>query len=327
MEVSTLRLFITGVSGYLGMVVLRTLEDDASIESIVGVDLCLPAVSSPKLEFHAMDVRDHAGIREAMRGCDATLHMAYIFDEIRDKEKTHDINVNGSKNVFHACLDTGTPWLIQVSSMAAFGAHPDNPFPLSEDDYPRGDHRCYYSYGKAEIEHYLFRLGQQHPELGITILRPCIIVGESMDNTVSWLMSRKLGLSLRGSDPHTQYIHEDDLAAAIQLVLRHEARGIYHVTSDDTISFDEMVRLAGMIAPAVPPDLLCSIADISYRLGFSPISSHWINLFRHSMVGSNERIKRELGWRPTYTSKELFRLVLEAGRKNNNRKAHVNSAA
>ena len=310
-----MRLFVTGISGYLGTVVLRSLEADPAIESIVGVDLCPPAADSPKLDFREMDVRDHAGIREAMRGCDAALHMAYILNEIRDKEKTYDININGSKNVFHACLDTATPWLIQISSMAAFGAHPDNPFPLSEDDYPRGDYRCYYSYGKAEIEHYLNRLSQKHPELEVTILRPCVIVGERLDNTISWLFGRRVALSLRGSDPHTQYIHEDDLAEAVRLVLKHRAHGIFHVTSDDTIAFSEMKRRAGMIAPAIPPDFACSLADISYRLGLSPISSHWINMFRHSMVGSNEKIARELGWQPSYTSKELFEVVLEAGRK------------
>ncbi len=309
-----MRLFISGISGYLGTVMLEALENEPSIESIVGVDLRPPSARPDKLEFHEIDVRDREGIREAMRGCDAALHMAYILDEIRDKKKTHDININGSKNVFHACLDTSTPWLIQMSSMAAFGAHSDNPFLLSEEDYPRGDCRCYYSYGKAEIEHYLYRLSQLHPELEFTILRPCVIVGRRLDNTISWLFGRKTALSLRGSDPHTQYIHEDDLASAVKLVLQRGARGIYHVTSDDTIAFSEMMQRAGIKAPAVPAELMCRTVDTAYRLRLSPISSHWFNMFRHSMVGSNEKIKRELGWRPTYTSRELFELVLEAGR-------------
>jgi len=312
-----LRLFVSGISGYLGTLVLSALENDPAISSIVGVDLRPPCVEPSKLEFQEVDVRDASGVRKAMRGCDAALHMAFVLDEIRDKEKTYDININGSKNVFHACLDTATPWLIQLSSMAAFGAHPDNPFPMSEDEYPRGDRRCYYCYSKAEIEHYLYRLSQQHPELDVTILRPCVIVGRRLDNTISWAFSRKVAVSLRGCDPHTQYIHENDFAAAVCLVLEKRAKGIYHVTSDDTIAFSEMIARAGMIAPPIPPDLLCSLADLSYRLRLSPFSSHWVNMFRHSMVGSNEKIKRELGWQPSYTSHELFDLVLEAGRRNN----------
>jgi len=308
-----LRLFISGISGYLGTVVLSALENDPTVGSIVGVDLQPPCIESNKLEFHEVDVRDSSGVRRVMRGCDAALHMAFVLDEIRDKEKTYDININGSKNVFHACLDTATPWLIQLSSMAAFGAHPDNPFPMNEDEFPRGDRRCYYCYSKAEIEHYLYRLSQQHPELDVTILRPCIIVGKRLDNTISWAFSRKIAVSLRGSDPHTQYIHENDFAAAVCLVLEKRAKGIYHVTSDDTISYSEMIARAGMIAPTMPPDLLCSLADLAYRFRLSPFSSHWVNMFRHSMVGSNEKIKNELGWQPSYTSRELFDLVLEAG--------------
>ncbi len=307
-----MRLFVSGISGYLGGVVLRTLEGEPCVEEIVGVDVRPPATTSGKLDFRAVDVRDPAGVKEAMRGCDAALHLAFILDEIRDKKATYDINVNGSKNVFHASLDAGVPWLIQLSSMAAFGAYPDNPFPIDEDEYPRGDPRCYYSYCKAEIEHYLCRLSQLRPELAITILRPCVIVGEGMDNTVSWVFSRKLAMRPRDSDPHTQFIHEDDLAEAIRLVLLSGAKGIYHITSDDTIALSEMIRRAGMYAPRASADVMCRLADLAFFLRLSPMSSHWINMFRHSMVGSSEKIKRELGWRPKYTSRELFELVLQA---------------
>lgn len=118
---------------------------------------------------------------------------------------------------------------------------------------------------------------------------------------------------LHGLDPHTQYIHEDDLAQAIQLVLHKGAKGAYRVTSDDTIALSEMIARTGKAAPALPADSLCRMADLGYRLGLSPISSNWINMFRHSMVGSNEKIKRELGWKPSYTSKELFEEALKAG--------------
>jgi hypothetical protein len=68
----------------------------------------------------------------------------------------------------------------------------------------------------------------------------------------------------------------------------------------------EMMSRAGMFAPALPLGFLCRLADISFRMGTSPVSSHWIRMFSESMVGSNEKIGRELGWRPAYTSSELF---------------------
>ena len=104
-----MQVFITGVSGYLGGLICRSLEDDPSIERIIGVDLQAPTHVTPKLEFHRHDVRD-PGIRKSMEGSDVVLHMAFVLNEIRDKARTYDININGSKNVFHACLDTGVPW-------------------------------------------------------------------------------------------------------------------------------------------------------------------------------------------------------------------------
>lgn len=41
-------------------------------------------------------------VRGPMEGANAVLHMAFILDEIRDKRRANDININGSKNVFHA---------------------------------------------------------------------------------------------------------------------------------------------------------------------------------------------------------------------------------
>lgn len=299
-----MKLFITGVSGYLGGLVCKVLEDDDSVEAIVGVDVAPPRATTGKLDFRECDVRDPR-IRDAMSGCDACLHMAFVLNEIKDKEKTHDININGSKNVFHACLDAGVPWVIQLSSMAAFGPHPDNAVPLTEDDYPRGAPDVYYCYGKAELEHYLSWLSARRPELEVTVLRPTVIIGESIDNTVSWLFKSKVGLRPRGHDSLAQYIHEDDLASAIQVVLRNRALGVYHVTSDDTMSVSEMLRLAGMFAPAVPKRFLEKLTDLAFAVGAAPVSGHWIRMFSESMVGTSERLKA-LGWAPAWTTRELF---------------------
>jgi UDP-glucose 4-epimerase len=300
-----MRLLVTGVSGYLGGIALEALEGEPAVESIVGVDVKSPAVASDKLEFHLADVRD-PGIGEYARGCDAALHMAFILDEIRDKHKTYDININGSINVFDSCARSGVPWMIQLSSMAVFGPHPDNPVPLREEDFPGGAPDCYYCYSKAKVEHYLMWLREKHPDLEVTVLRPTVVVGEGLDNTISWLFSKKIGLRIKGHDPLAQFIHEDDLARAIGKVLDKHLVGTYHVTSDDSIRLSEMLRRAGMRAPALPMEVLCLLADISFRLGMSPVSSHWIRMFSESMVGTSEKLKRDAGWEPRYSSSDLF---------------------
>ncbi len=301
-----MRLFVTGISGYLGGLLLRSLEEADFIEGVVGLDVKEPALTPTKLEFRLGDVRD-PGIAGMMRGCDAVLHMAFILDEIRDKALTDDININGSRNVFDRAVEAGVPWIIFLSSMAAFAGYPDNPLPIMDDDYPRGHRGIYYSYAKAEMEHYLRYLRERNPGLKVTVLRPCVIAGPNINNTVVKLFSLPFAARPGGQDPETQLITEEDLVSAILLALEKRAEGNYNVTSDDWVKMTDLMRERGLRAPSVPMEPLCRLADISFRLGTSPISSHWIRMLAYRLAGSNEKIKRELGWRPSKTTMQIFR--------------------
>ncbi len=301
-----MRLFVTGISGYLGSLLLRSLDQADFVNEVVGLDVKEPPLQPEKLEFRRGDVRDPGVVRH-MRGCDAVLHMAFVLDEMRDKELTDDININGSRNVFDRAVEAGVPWIVFLSSMAAFAGYPDNPFPIMDDDYPRGHRGIYYSYAKAEMEHYLRYLRELHPRLRVTVLRPCVIAGPNIDNTVVKLFSQPFAVRPGGCDPETQLITEEDLVSAILLVLEKGAVGNYNITSDDWVRMSDLMRERGLRAPAVPLRPLCTLADISFRLGVSPISSHWIRMLAYHLVGSNQKIKRELGWRPRKTTMQIFR--------------------
>jgi len=307
-----MRLMVTGISGYLGGLLLRSLDDSDFIDEVVGLDVKQPPLRPGKLSFRRGDVRD-PGIVEHMRGCDAVLHMAFILDEIKDKTLTDDININGSRNVFDRAVEAGVPWIIFLSSMAAFAGYPDNPLPIMDDDYPRGHRGIYYTYAKAEMEHYLRYLREMHPGLKITVLRPCVIAGPNIGNTVVKLFSQPFAVRPGGCDPETQLITEEDLVQAIMLVLEKGAVGNYNVTSDDYVKLSDLMRERGLRAPSVPLEPLCRLADFSFRLGTSPISSHWIRMLSYHLVGSNEKIKRELGWKPGKTTMQIFRETFAGG--------------
>ena len=61
------------------------------------------------------------------------VHMAFIVDEIKDKNKTHDINIKGSQQVFQAGAAAGVKKIVYTSSIAAYGSHADNPLGITEE--------------------------------------------------------------------------------------------------------------------------------------------------------------------------------------------------
>ncbi|MDY6795165.1 MAG: NAD-dependent epimerase/dehydratase family protein [Actinomycetota bacterium] len=201
-----------------------------------------------------------------------------------------------------------------LSGMAAYGAHPDNPVHLTEEDFPGGDPLDCYRYAKAELEHCLQWLTRRNPGLEVTILRPTIIAGANIDNLISWLFSRKLGASLLEHDSLAQQISEEDLASAIRLVLHHRARGTHNIISYDCMPVSEILKRAGMIRLPLPVSLVCWMMDLLFKIGLSRISSHWVRQFLYPMVGTSDKLKEELGRKPINTTEELLEEILRAVR-------------
>src|SRR5437588_758634 len=77
---------VTGVSGYLGRALVRTLDDETDITRIIGVDRVEPRFTGRNLEFYSLDVRSPA-LAEVVAGADAIVHLAAVHDdpdEIKD---------------------------------------------------------------------------------------------------------------------------------------------------------------------------------------------------------------------------------------------------
>ncbi len=60
--------------------------------------------------------------------------------------------------------------------MAAYGYHPDNPLPLTEEVPTRGSAEHHYSEQKAACEAALADI-TKGSALGVFVLRPCIVAG------------------------------------------------------------------------------------------------------------------------------------------------------
>src|SRR3546814_4538446 len=83
------------------------------------------------------------------------------------------------------------------------------------------------------------------PELNITILRPCNVLGPGVRNTMSLLLSRSLAPVLLGFSPLMQFLHVDDMAEALVAAFEQNKPGVYNVAPDDYVTYQVAVEKSG----------------------------------------------------------------------------------
>jgi UDP-glucose 4-epimerase len=310
-----MKYLITGGSGYIGgrLIELLTQREDTEV---VNLDLKPPPFQRPRTRFVQMDIRDR-GIRALLETerPDALVHLAFVLNPIRDEHTMYDIDVNGTDNVLTAASAAGVSQLLVASSTTAYGAFPDNPVPLTEEDPVRGLPGYEYARDKTEIDRLCQLWAARHPDRLMTIVRPTIVFGPNVDNYIVrfWSQSPFFPL-LDGLDPDWQFVHEDDVVDAISRLLTEKRAGIFNLTADGTIKLSECARLAGVKTRRISTRLYKRIARTAWALHLPKVEAPpgQIDFILYPWIASNEKLKAELGWTPRYTSRETFEITMRA---------------
>jgi UDP-glucose 4-epimerase len=302
---------ITGVNSYFARMVLPRLQNDPDIKKIIGIDIAPFELDDKKVEFFREDVRSDK-LPGLLKGVDTVLHLAFIVEEIHDKKKTHEINIDGSKNVFRSCVESGVKKIVYTSSIAAYGAHPDNPIGITEE-YPLVENKdSYYSTDKVAVERFLKGFREQHPEIKITILRPPIIIGPNLGNVFREEWERKLALIPKERDNPIQFLHEDDLGEAIYLSVKRDIPGIFNIAADDSSSMQKLYEIAGIKTIKVSTKRLKTLTNVLFALRLYHFSQGWVSLGEFPIIVNNEKFKKKTGWKPRYTTEGAFRDLMSS---------------
>lgn len=310
---------VTGCSGYIGSRLAPLLEKSAEVSKILGVDLNPPRYSSSKMEFHRLDVRDPRLTNLFVLGeVEKVVHLAFIVNPLRDERLMHDIDVNGTRNVLAATAACGARHLVIASSSSAFGAFPDNPDWLTEKDHPRRMPNYTYASDKYEVEMICHLFKEDHPEVKMALVRPCIVYGPNVDNYLSRFIIRLPFFPGVGSErPEMQFVHEDDTAEVFMRVLELEAEGFFHACGEGTVNVEEIAEMAGKRIVPIPPAVAYPAVDLLWRLRAPLIEgpSGMLDFIRYRWTISDGMTREALGLGPRMPSREVLKLMIETHRK------------
>ena len=312
------KIFITGISGYLASLLARTLleqegqahdhPDRGNDLTIIGIDIREPGFSHPNLEFIRQDVRTPVADLLKEKGVDTIVHTAWVLPPDHDVSRMEDINVNGTLNILEGAVAAGVDQVLYTSSTTAYGFHPDNENPLTEESPLRGNADFTYAKNKREMEAVFKEFSDKHPDICTTVLRPCYVAGPGLDNPLSDYLKKPVVPLLNKTAPF-QYVHEDDLIRVMILALETRRPGIFNVAPEGTIEFDEMARMLGNIPLRLPGGVIRLFNGLAWHLRISFLSrfpNAGLNLLRHPWLASSEKLVRETGFKFQYDSRQAF---------------------
>ncbi|SHK55290.1 UDP-glucose 4-epimerase [Desulfatibacillum alkenivorans DSM 16219] len=305
---------ITGVNSYFASTLLPQLQADPDVEKIVGIDVTPWRGGFSKVEFHREDIRSQA-VEDLFKDVDTVFHLAFVVSEIQDKKKTFDINIQGSKNVFQACVKNQVRKVVYTSSNTVYGAYKEIPLNVDEEQPVYRNKESYYNQSKVDVEAFALDFFKGHPDMVFTIIRAALLFGPHTNNMFTDVYKSKVTAMPLGSVAHIHYIHEDDLGEALHLAFTHDLPGIYNVGADDAVSSYWTFRKAGLKVVPLPLFMLKPIADAAFKLRMLPASSGWLVIASNTIFSSNAKFKNATGWKPKYTSRETFLSYLKANQK------------
>ena len=306
------RIFVTGGSGFLGRSVVASLAGESGVDLVASGDLTLPP-EGDRIEavlYERADVTDPSAISDRIGAhrIDTVVHLASIVNpgEKTTPEIEYRVDVEGSRNVFRACLEHGVRRVVVSSSGAAYGYHPDNPAWITEEWPVRGTPTVPYSLHKAMVEQELASLRESNPELEQVVLRIGTILGETVDNQITALFERPRILKVKGSGSPFVFIWDQDVVAVIVRSVLGGPAGIYNVAGDGAMTVDEIAAELGKPTLEVGPGLLRAGLRVANRLGLTPHGPDQIDFLRYRPVLGNGRLKETFGYLPSRTSREAF---------------------
>lgn len=312
---------VTGASTFLGGYLVARLAANPRIEHVVAVDSRIPTKDMMRrmgrAEFLRLDIRRPA-IAKALANydVDTVVHAATsIIDTVGHSAAVKEFNVVGSMQVCAACQRTpSVKRLILRSSGMVYGAGPSDPARFREGTRPRKEPRSGYGRDLLDIEGYVRGLARRRQDIEVTILRLQAILGPRITTRMSAYLSMPVVPTVLGYEPRLQFLHEEDVLAALEHATLRQQPGTFNVAADGVVTLAQAVHRAGHIQVPVPSGLVTPLVGVLRDARMPGLRSEQNQFVTYGRVLDNTRMRTEFGFHPKYTTLETLDDFITRGR-------------
>lgn len=304
-----MKVLITGADGFIGSHLTEALVRAGfdvrafvlynSFNSWGWLDRCASDVKG-KFEVFSGDVRDSNGVRTAMKGCDAVLHLAALIAipySYHSPDTYVDTNIKGTLNIVQAARDLGVSKVVQTSTSEVYGTA--RFVPITEDHPLQG--QSPYSASKIGADQIAMSF---HSSFGtpVTLLRPFNTYGPRQSaravipTIITQIANGQRQIKLGAVSPTRDFNFVADTVAGFIAALQ-SARGVGEVINIGS-NFEISI---GDTALAIAQAMDTSIEIITDEQRLRPEKSEVERLW-----ASNAKARELLQWQPLYGGREGF---------------------
>lgn len=320
-----MKLFVTGASGFIGGAIARAMAAEHDVSAMSRSTRSDDAIGA----LGATPIRADLASLEAgdIPACDAVVHCAAFVEPWGTRERTWEINVEGTSRALAAARAAGARRFLHMSTEAVLWHGQD--LVDVDETHPYAARTPYlYSESKAEAERRV--VAANEPGVFETLsLRPRFVWGpgdQTLAPEIKAMVAKGAFLWIDQGRARTSTTHIANLVHGARLVLERGTPGeIYFVTDGESTSFrdflPEMMKAHGVelgarsIPSAIARPAAAIIEGVWRTLRLSnapPLTRHAIDLMCCDCTLDISKIQRELGYAPVISVEEGLR-QLRAG--------------
>ncbi len=299
---------VTGGAGYVGHVLVpQLLANDYAVTVYDTLWFGTNFAPHPRLKIVKGDIRDTKTLAEAVKGCDAVIHLACISNDTSfalDEKLSTSINRDAFTPMLKVFRDAGIKRLINASTSSVYGVSDS---PEVYEDNPKVPLTLYNRF-KWECEEQLMAFND--PGFVWVTIRPATVCGYSprcrLDLSVNILTNfavNKGKITVFGGTQKRPNLHILDMVNAYKMLLALPDEKIDRKTFNcgfQNLSIMEIAQLAKRVVEEQIPEK--GTIDIEVTSS-DDLRSYQIN---------SDKIRRELGFAPQFTIEDAVRDMVKA---------------
>lgn len=305
---------VTGACRFLGGYLTARLAQNPLINRVIAVDAIAPSKDllrrMGRAEFVRADIRNPFIAKVIRNGdVDTVVHAAAASYAPRSggRATLKELNVMGAIQLFAACQKTPSVRRVVLKSTSeVYGSSAHDPVMFTEDCSARRPPREGFARDSMDIEGYARGLARRRPDIAVTILRLANMIGPAMDTALSRYLAGPVVPSVVGQDARLQLLHEQDALGVLERATMAGKPGTFNIGASGIIMMSQAIRRSGRVRLPVPRSALAAVDSLNRATRYTELDREQLNYVSYGRVMDTERMHRELGYSPKWTTAEAF---------------------